>query len=160
MLAVDGLTYLFRKSNSATQHHKPTHADQHIADEDVGKNVHRPRRYRINAADSGNHQQSNGGCGECDISSTQDAGPLQISRRREGNQKVTSEKSECAEGAGVVKGVENLELEDDGQNCRGQENKYCHQGDCDVRCLILVVRTTNSAMKNAEPSHRVKDACA
>src|SRR5208282_357572 len=112
MLAVDGLTYLFRKSNAATQHHKPTHADQHIADEDVGKNVHWPRRYRINAADRGNHQQSNGRCREGDISSTQDAAALQISRRRERDQKVTAEKSECAEGAGVVEGVENFELED------------------------------------------------
>src|SRR5271163_2466063 len=160
MLAVDGLTYLFRKSSSATQHHKPTHTDQHIADEDVRKNVHWPRRYRINAADCGNHQQSNGGCRECNISSTQYAGPLQISRRREGNQKVTSEKSECAEGAGVVKGVENVELENHGQNCRGQEDKYCHHGDGDVRSLILVVRATDRAMKNAEPSHRIKDARA
>src|SRR5271155_3071793 len=160
MLAVDGLTYLFRKSNAATQHHKPTHADQHIADEDVGKNVHWPRRYRINAADCGNHQQSNGGYGERDIPSTQYAGPLQISRRREGNQEVTSEKSERAEGAGVVEGVENVELEDLGQNCRGQEDKDCHHGNGDVRSLILVVRAADRAMKDAEPSHRVKDARA
>src|ERR1700733_6825124 len=156
MLAVDGLTYLFGKSNSATEHHKPHHTDQHIAHEDVGKNVHWPRRYRINAADRGNHQQSNGGCRERDISSTQYATSLQISRRREGNQKVTSEKSECAEGAGVVKGVENLELEDHGQNCRGQEDKDCHHGNGNVRIFILVVRATDRSMKSPAASRPVK----
>ena len=111
-----------RRGFAGMEGEDPRNADGEIDEVGVGEVVDRRVRYRNDAAHGRDHQEDKRGRAHHEVDGALLAEPLEIDRRRDGDQAIRRDEAEGRERAGIVEDVERRETAER-TRCVGSENE-------------------------------------